>query len=166
MRTKSFAIFAARYFQRDRQQDLLADYVVQQNSLPFIIADLGLGVGHRHFVPPSIRALRTIEQIKLALHILRERFQAARAVRLQTGRKPAPNAYILNDLVLAVMFFDQIRPPAALDRCDLPVIRTQVNGTRLKLLRKLYRMKFQVFDFEEHRKPPRTSQASSSRKHA
>src|ERR1039458_4012266 len=57
---QSLAILAARDLQRDGQQNLLAHYIVEQNPLTFIIADLSLGVGHRNLVPSGVRALRTV----------------------------------------------------------------------------------------------------------
>src|SRR6202034_4001884 len=116
------------------------DHIVEQNTLPFIIADLSLGAGHRDFVAPGVRPERTIQEIELAVHLLGQRFQAARAIRLQAGRQPALNPYILDDLVLAVMLFDQIGASAAFDRSDLAVIRPEIDGPGLKLLRKLDRM--------------------------
>ena len=37
-------------------------------------------------------------------------------------RQPSPDSYVLDYLVLAVMLFDQIRPPAALDRSGLAIV--------------------------------------------
>src|SRR5271155_3185614 len=158
VRTQPLAIFAARNLQRNGQQNLLAHHIVEQNSFTLIIADLGFRVGHRHLIAPGISTLRTIEQIKLALHILPNRFQTPRAAQFQAGCQSALDPYVLYYLVLAVMLFDQVRPSAALDRRNLAILRPQVNRARFELLRKLHGMKFQVSDLEKHRKPPRTVQ--------
>jgi hypothetical protein len=55
MRTKSLTILAAKYFQRDGQQNLLTDRIFKQQTFPLIIADLGFGAGYRKLFPPGIR---------------------------------------------------------------------------------------------------------------
>src|SRR5579862_7811736 len=39
LRTKSLAILPANCFQRNRQQNLLAQYILEQQTFPFIVAD-------------------------------------------------------------------------------------------------------------------------------
>ena len=47
LRTQSLAIFAASDLQRQREQHLLAQNILEQNTFSLIIADLGFGVGDR-----------------------------------------------------------------------------------------------------------------------
>src|ERR1700734_2894424 len=112
VRAQSLAIFATRDLQRDGQQYLLAHHIVEQDPLAFIIADLGFRIRHRYLVPPSIRTLGTIQQVKLAFYVLNNRLQTASAVCFQAGRQGALDAYVLDYLVLAVMLLDQVGPPA------------------------------------------------------
>src|SRR5271156_6368846 len=58
--------------------------------------------------------------------------------------------------MFAMMLFDQIGAAAALDGSDLAIVRPQVNHAGLEALGKLYRMKLQVFYFEEHQKTSAT----------
>ena len=60
MRTKPFAVFAADHLQRQRQQNLLAQRIFQQQAFALIIADLGFGSGYRKLFPASIRSQRPI----------------------------------------------------------------------------------------------------------
>ncbi len=57
--------------------------------------------------------------------------------------------------MLAVMLLDEIGTAATIHRSNLPVVRPEIECPRLKLFRKFNRMKFQIFDFEKHRKTPR-----------
>src|ERR1700736_1144133 len=119
MHAQSFAILAARDFQRQSQQHLLAQNILEQNAVALIIADFGLRVGHRQFVPTRIGAERTIKQFKLTTYILRHRFHTAGAFQLQPCRQPSAQAYVFNYLMLAVMLFDDLGMPGRLQRREL-----------------------------------------------
>jgi len=72
-------------------------------------------------------------------------------LQLQTSREPPPQAYVLDYLMLAVMLLDQFSAPGNLQGRFLLHLSRQIDHTRLKLLLKIQRTNFQVFDVEEHR---------------
>src|SRR5246500_5870838 len=61
LRAQSFAVVAARYLQRQRQQHLLAQHVFEEKPVALIVTDLGLRVGDRKLIPPRIRPQWTIQ---------------------------------------------------------------------------------------------------------
>src|SRR3984893_11369085 len=140
LRAETLAVFAADYFQRQREQNLLAQNDLQQNSLAFIIADLRLGIGDGKLVPSGIGPERTIQQFKLPDDILCYRLKAARTTLLQSCAKSAPEANVFYYLMLAVMLFDDFGASASIEGRALAEIATQIDDIRLELLRKVDRM--------------------------
>ena len=59
-------------------------------------------------------------------------------------------AYVLDYLVLAVMLLDHFGMARGLQRSALASFGSEVDDTGLKLLLKIERMTFQIFDVEEH----------------
>jgi hypothetical protein len=144
------AVLAAGHFQGQRQQHLLAQNIFEQNPVALIITDLGFRVGDRKFVAAGVSAERTVEQFKLARYFLRNRIEAARALQFEPCRQLPAQSDVLNNLVLAVMLFDQFGASAGLQRRALPGFAAQVDDTGLKYLLEIQRMAFQFMDVQEH----------------
>jgi hypothetical protein len=88
-------------------------------------------------------------------------------LQLQTGSQAPAQADVLDDLMLAVMLFNQFSPPRRFQWRALSDVLTQVNHTGLKLLREIKRMEFQIFDGEEHSETSAAiAPGTSPRKHA
>src|SRR5438552_12158280 len=167
MRAQPLAIFTTDCLHGHRQQHLLAQHIFQKETLPLIVADLSLSRGDRPLRRPSVRALRAIKQIEIALYILPYRFKAACAGQLHRGRQPAIEPDIFYYLVLSVMLFDQLRPALGMQTLHLPEVRPKVDRTRAKLFLKINRMELQLMQFDEHghlRAP--TYMPRRTRKHA
>ena len=84
-RAQPLAIFAAERPQRNAQQDLLAQNIFKQQSLPLVVADFCFDTGYREFFFSSIRSQRPVEQIELALDIFDHRLETACAGKLELG---------------------------------------------------------------------------------
>ena len=71
-------------------------------------------------------------------------------MQLKPRRQAPSQANVLDDLVLAVMLFDDLGVPGCLERGALASFAAQVDDIGLKLLLEIERMKFQFFDVQEH----------------
>src|SRR5271169_819894 len=150
VRTQPFAIVAANRLQRQRQQHLLAQHVFQQQPFALVVPDLRFRVRNRKLFVPRVRSQRPVQQIETALHLVHNRIEAPRTRHFQARLQLALYPYILHHLVLAVMLFDQIRPPRTAQRRPLQHIRPQINRTRAQFLPEINRVNFQILKFDEH----------------
>src|SRR5580700_9336507 len=69
LRAQSFAILAADGPQGNRQQHLLPQYILEQQTFPLIITDFGLGAGHRKLCASGVGPQRAIQKIKTVLYV-------------------------------------------------------------------------------------------------
>jgi hypothetical protein len=155
VRAQALAIFAASYFYRHRQQNLLAQNVFEQQALALIVADFGFGVGDGKLVTAGIGAEGPVEQIEVARYILRHGFQAAGANQFQARAECASQAYVDNYLMLAMVLLNQFGAAAGVERGALAEVFAKIEDTGLELLLEFNRMAFQFLDVEEHEQPPR-----------
>jgi hypothetical protein len=150
MQAQTAAVIPTGNFQWQRQQNLLAQNVIEQNAIALIIADLGFRVGYRELISAGIGSERAIEQLELARYVLLNWFQTPCALQLEPGRQSAFQPYVLDYQMLAVVLLDDLGVPRRFQRGSLDRFAPQVNDIGLKLLLKIERMKLQLFDVEEH----------------
>ena len=167
LRTQALAVFLADGLQRQRQKHLLAQDIFQQNTLALIVTDFGFRIGDRELIAPGIYTQGAIQQLELAVYIVADGLKTTRALQFQTCEKASAQAYIFNNLVLAVMFLDQFGAPDCFQRRALADICTKIDDTGLELFLKFARTNFQIFDVEEHPGNLRGNRAGPDpRKHA
>jgi hypothetical protein len=68
--------------------------------------------------------------------------------------------------MLAVMFLDNLGAARGLQRSLLVGFASQIEDIRLEFLRKFKRMKFQIFDVEEHGETSAAITPTNPREHA
>jgi hypothetical protein len=163
MRAQALAILTARHFQRQCQQNLLTQNVFEQKAFALIIADLGFGVGHRQLVPACVCAQWPIQQLKVSLHILRDRLKTTGTGQFEACCELTSQPYVLDYLVLTVMLLDELSAARRLKRGPRPDLASQVDDIGLKLLLEFDGMEFQFFDVEEHEDPPRDYRSAPAR---
>ena len=142
LRTESLALLAANHSQRQREQYLLAQHVFEQNSCTLIIADLRFCVGHGELIAPGVHPERTIEQLKIALHILRNRFETAGTLQFEAGRQTSTQTYVFDYLMLAMMLFDQFGAAGGFKRSALANLVPEIQYSGLKFLIEIARTNF------------------------
>src|SRR5579859_4387950 len=151
VQAQALAVFAASYFQRQRQQHLLAQNVLEQNSVALIIADFGFSVRHRKLVASGVGSEGAVEQFEVALYVLLHRLKAAGALQFEAHGQAPSQADVLNNLMLAVMLLDQFGASRGLQGRALAGFASQIiDDIGLKLLVEIDGTAFQVFDVEEH----------------
>jgi hypothetical protein len=150
LRAQALAFCAARDLQGQRQKDLLTQNVFQQDTFALIIADLCFRVRDRKLVASGVSAQGPIKQLKISRDVLVHRFETAGALQLNPGRQTSSQAYVFNYLVFAVMLLDHFGVPGRFQRSKLASFASQVDDIRPKLLLEIQRMKFQIFNVEEH----------------
>src|SRR5581483_8402819 len=168
MRTQAFALFFTNRTQRQRQQNLLAQNVFEQQTFSLIIPDLGLNRGHRELFASGVRTLRTIEQIKLLHQLVFYRFQAPCTCKFHMSLKTAGNAYIVDQLVLAVLLAHQLSPACGVYLSTLPDLRAEIDHSRPNPLVKIDRMNLQLANLNEHgnlRAPSKARTAQAAEAH-
>jgi hypothetical protein len=149
--TKAAAALAANRPQRQREQYLLAQNVLKQDSLARVVANLSFPFGDRAFGLASVYTQRAIEQIEIPSYLGRNRLDTTGAANLDFGGKIADYANVLYDILAAAMFRQQFGPSLGLQSSGLPQIRQQLERSRRKLLGKLYFFNFQLLKTDEHR---------------
>src|SRR5947207_4563271 len=87
MRAKSFAFSAANQLDRQGQQELLFDNVLQQQSFALIVANLGFRLADGSFISACVHSLRAVQEVKSFAHILDHGIKAAGAANLHLGGK-------------------------------------------------------------------------------
>src|ERR1700722_5336520 len=70
--------------------------------------------------------------------------------QFESCRKTTTQAYVLNDLMLAMMLFNHLGVTGCLQRRALFGLASQVDDIGLKLLLKIQRMTSQFIDVQEH----------------
>jgi hypothetical protein len=150
LRAQAFAIWAACNLQWECQQDLLAQDVLEEQALALIIADLGFRIRDREFVASGIRPKRPIQQLELAVDVLLNRLQTAGTLQFNASRQTPFQAYVFDDLMLAVMLLNHLGVPRRFQRARLPSFAPEVNRIRRKFFLEINGVNFQFFDVEEH----------------
>ena len=154
MRTQALAIFAAHHLQRNRQQNLLAQRIFQQQPFALVITNLGLG----HPSPKALRGPRrcpadgTASQIPAPHLPPPGRGSAHKALPGWSQASLKPD--VLDYLVFAVVFLDQLGPPAA-DAAACAAVRPAPDRWHPggNVLPEVDRMMLQISYFDEHREP-------------
>jgi hypothetical protein len=113
-----------------------------QYPVALVITDLGLSFGDRNFVGPTVTTQRTINQIKRLLQMLRDRFQASRAIGFEVAGKITNQTDIWHNNFSAVMFPNQLRSALRFQCSDLPKVRAKINGPWPEFLLKFQRPEF------------------------
>src|SRR5271166_6073779 len=150
MRTQSFAIFAAKRSHRRRQQHLLAQGVLQQQTFTLIVADLGFRFGDRHLVGAAVHAQRPVDEVKRPVHIMADRLQAAGTTELQVGLDLAHQPDVFDILMMAAVLHDQLRATVTVQRANLAKIGSKLDGAGLKRLVELQIAEFQLPNPNQH----------------
>ena len=142
LRAKPLTVLAADGFERKGQQNLLSNYILEQQTLSLIITDLGFGAGHRHLFAAGIHAQRPIQEIKASLYVLKHRFQATGTSHLQLGGKLPVHPYVFYYLMLAVVLLDQLGTTGGMQSGALSKVWSQVDGAGAKLFVEVHRLTF------------------------
>ncbi len=152
-RTQSLAILAAQRPNRRRQKHLLAQGVFQKQAFAHIIADFGLGLADGRLIGAPIHPLRAVDQIKNPIHIVADRLQTASTAELEMRLNAADQPDVLDILMMAAMFHNQIGTTLTMQRAHLAKFSTEVDGAWLITF-----VKLQIVEFEF----PNTNQHSST----
>jgi len=107
VRAQPLAIFVAEGPERHGEQNLLAKYVLQKNTVTLIIPNLGLGFRDRDFVGFAISSERAVKQVELPGNVEANWLQTTGTRNLYTGRELTHESDVLHYLMLAVPFFDE-----------------------------------------------------------
>src|SRR5436853_5824897 len=155
MRAKSFALSVANQLDRQGQQELLFDNVLQQQPFALVVANLGFRLADRSFISPRIHSLRAVQQVKSFAHILDHGIKAASTPDLHLGGKLSHQQDILNYLLCAPVFLDQLRMPFSLEGRLLADIRSKVNHSGQEIFVEYNSPELKFLYFYKHRGPLR-----------
>jgi hypothetical protein len=150
MWAQTLAVFAADCLQRQRQENLLPQNIFQEQTVSLIIPDLGLGCGYGKRFFSGVGALRTVEKLKLLRNILMNRLKTTRTSHLDPRRELADYTDVIDNMVLAMMFLNQLGSTDAGQFALLPKVRAKIDGSGRKMLVKINGMNLQLSDFDEH----------------
>jgi hypothetical protein len=148
--TKPFAVFAAQGLGWKRQQHLLAQDILQQNTILLIITDFGLRSGNGMLRSLAIGADGTKKQVELSRNWVFDGVKTARAERLEAAGVGRAHPDVVYQLVGTAMFDDQIGTALHHQRIELADIESVLDRAGFKGQIELDRFPFQVYNCNQH----------------
>ncbi len=132
MWAKPFTIFAAEGLGGKRQNDLLAQDILQQDTILLIIPDFGLGGGNGMLRSVAVGPGRAKEQVELAGERMLDRVEAAGAEHLEAAGIGGAHPDVVDQLIRSPMLDDQVGAALDSQRIELMDVEAVLDAPRLK----------------------------------
>ena len=156
-RAKSFAVSLAQRPDRQGQKHLLAQHILKQQTVLFIITDFRLRRRYRPLRRPPIHPNRPEDQIELPRERNINRLNTSRTRRLELALKLPSQPDVRNDVPWAPMFVNDLRQPGGLQVAVLLRFLAEINMPRRHCEIELDRLLLELTYLEFHIVQPKAA---------
>jgi hypothetical protein len=150
MGAEPLAVFAAQGLGWKGQQHLLAQYVLQQDSILLIITDFGLGSGDGMLGSLAIGPGRPKKQVELTGKWMLDGVETPGAEDLEAAVVVRTHANIIDQLPRPAMLYDQVGTAVDGERVELANVESILDAAGRKGQIELYGFTFQINDGQKH----------------
>ena len=150
MRAKPFTVLAAQGLGWKRQQQLLTQDILQQDTILLIITDFSLGSGNGMLRSAAIGPGRSKKQVELAGERVLDGVEATRAEGLEAPLIGGADPNIVDQLARTAVLDNEVGPAVDYQRVQLADIESVFNTAGFKGQIELDRFPFQVNNGNQH----------------